>query len=234
MSHTNETPNFDLPQFTADDKPDWLVDVNAAFLAIDTGMEATQSTAESASSTAQLAQETATGAADTAGQASRDVAGLTTSLETLQGTVNTVTSLIGNGTPTTTDKTIIGAINEINEQVERGSVSVTADGVKTFSQIYNELFAAADISKVTVNAKLVEKGTGYAVAFNFVAKDATTIQFSKCDLIVSPGATRINMAALKATGSTLHEGTVTTAPVASVTDNSAAVPTSGIIYELQY
>ena len=126
MSHTNVTPNFDLPQFTADDKPDWLVDVNAAFLAIDTGMEATQSEAESASSTAQLAQETAENASETAGQASSDVAGLTTDLETLQGTVNTVTALIGNGTPTTTDKTIIGAINELADLVEGGSEVITS------------------------------------------------------------------------------------------------------------
>ena len=155
MSHTNETVNFHLPQFTADDKPDWLVDVNDAFQAIDTGMEATQSEAESASSVAQLAQTTAENAAETAGQASSDVAGLTTDLETLQGTVNTVTALIGNGTPTTTDKTLIGAINELAAIVEPDRVEVSGDGVKTYSQILDELYALIDHSKLTNNTKLL-------------------------------------------------------------------------------
>lgn len=153
MSHTNVTPNFDLPQFTADDKPDWLVDVNAAFLAIDTGMEATQSEAESASSVAQLAQTTAEGAAETAGQASSDVAELSTDLETLQGTVNTMTALIGNGQPTTTDKTIIGAINEINAVVTPIKVESAAN--QTYAAQLAELKTTFDT--LTENEKIKSK-----------------------------------------------------------------------------
>ena len=199
MSHTNETPNFHLPQFTAMDKPDWLVDVNDAFQAIDTGMASTQSEAESATSTAQLAQTTAEGAAETADQASSDVAGLTTNLETLQGTVNTVTALIGNGTPTTTDKTIIGAINELAAVVEPDSVEVTADGVKTYGALIGEVRAAMNASKIsyrTVFELIASGGThsplhvtnygGATVSFDF-ATDGGSGKVGDYHLIISAG-----------------------------------------------
>lgn len=40
MSHTNSTPNYNLPEFVSNDKPAWLVDINGAFSDIDTAMKA--------------------------------------------------------------------------------------------------------------------------------------------------------------------------------------------------
>lgn len=107
MGHTNQTANYNLPQFVGTDKPSWLGDINDAFAAIDTAIAAAASEAS-----------TADGKADTL---TTIVSGHTTQIGTLQNTVttqgntlNTVTSLIGNGTPTTTDQTIIGAINELH------------------------------------------------------------------------------------------------------------------------
>ncbi len=48
MSHTNKTPNYDLPQFIGADKASWLGDLNPAFLAIDTGMQANKVAAQAA------------------------------------------------------------------------------------------------------------------------------------------------------------------------------------------
>lgn len=48
MSHTNKTPNYDLPQFIGTDKASWLGDLNPAFLAIDAGMQANKVDAQSA------------------------------------------------------------------------------------------------------------------------------------------------------------------------------------------
>lgn len=122
MGHTNSTANYNLPQFVGTDKPTWLGDINNAFSAIDTAIANAATTAT-----------TADGKADALGTT---VSGHTTQIGTLNTTVtaqgntlNTVTALIGNGTPTTTDQTIIGAINELNagisniEQVENVSVS---------------------------------------------------------------------------------------------------------------
>ena len=40
MASTNHTQNYNLPQFTAPDKPTWLGDVNGAMATIDTTMKA--------------------------------------------------------------------------------------------------------------------------------------------------------------------------------------------------
>lgn len=107
MGHTNQTANYNLPQFVGTDKPSWLGDINDAFAAIDTAIAAAATEASTADGKADALTTT--------------VSGHTTQIGTLQNTVtsqgntlNTVTSLIGNGTPTTTDHTIIGAINELH------------------------------------------------------------------------------------------------------------------------
>lgn len=61
MASTNKTPNYDLPQFIASDKPTWLGDVNSAMLAIDTAMhdnaeDATNAASQAGSAVAQVAQ----------------------------------------------------------------------------------------------------------------------------------------------------------------------------------
>lgn len=48
MSHTNKTPNYELPQFIGTDKASWLGDLNPAFLAIDAGMQANKVAAQAA------------------------------------------------------------------------------------------------------------------------------------------------------------------------------------------
>ena len=56
MSHTNSTPNYNLPQFVGTDKPTWLNDVNSAFSDIDTQMKANADSATTANTTASTAQ----------------------------------------------------------------------------------------------------------------------------------------------------------------------------------
>ncbi|MBQ9160884.1 MAG: hypothetical protein IJ122_06140 [Methanobrevibacter sp.] len=38
MAHTNQTANYNLPEFVATDKPAWLVDFNDAMDAIDSAI----------------------------------------------------------------------------------------------------------------------------------------------------------------------------------------------------
>lgn len=159
MSHTNSTPNYNLPQFLGTDKPAWLSDINNAMAAIDAAIAAAKSAADSADAAASALGIT--------------VGNHTTQLGTLSGavvsqgnTLNTVTALIGNGTPTTTDQTIIGAVNElhadqgdladltttdksslvdaINELKDDAALKViaevTGDGVKTYATLLSELY----------------------------------------------------------------------------------------------
>lgn len=128
MSATNSTANINLPLFIGTDKPAWLTDWNGAMNAIDAAIAALQ-TAESgtATSLAALAQslEALSG---TVGQHTTALQTLTTAVSGNTGSINTINSLIGNGQPTTTDKTLIGAINEINAKIPEGG-EVAADDV---------------------------------------------------------------------------------------------------------
>lgn len=120
MSATNATTNYSLPLFIGTDKPAWLVDWNGAMTAIDAQMKV--------NATAILANETAISGLSTTVSAhttsistiSGQITTLTTGLNTAQGNINTINSLIGNGEPTTSDKTLIGAINEIYGMITGG------------------------------------------------------------------------------------------------------------------
>ena len=137
MSATNATTNYSLPLFIGTDKPAWLVDWNGAMTDIDAQMKV--------NATAILANETAISGLSTTVSAhttsistiSGQISTLTTGLNTAQGNINTINSLIGNGEPTTSDKTLIGAINEIYGMITGGgsteiqAANVSFDGTSS-------------------------------------------------------------------------------------------------------
>lgn len=128
MSATNSTPTIGLPLFIGTDKPAWLVDFNGAMNAIDSAI-ATLQTAEggTAASLASLAQSVEA-LSGTVSQHTTSLQTITTAVAGNTGSINTINSLIGNGQPTTEDKTIIGAINEIYGEIGGGD-GVDADEV---------------------------------------------------------------------------------------------------------
>lgn len=138
MGHTNSTVNYNLPQFVGSDKPSWLGDVNGAFLAIDTAIAAAKSQADSAAGGVAGLQTTVSGHTTQIGT-------LTDTVTAQGGTLNSVTALIGNGTPTTTDQTIIGAINEINSEIIKYK-----DITKTSTQ-----YGVIDISPTEIGGTLI-------------------------------------------------------------------------------
>lgn len=131
MSSTNKTTNLELSQFIGSDKPQWLVDYNGDMSKIDTGVAAVKAQADATDLT--VASHTSSIASLT--QASSDQASAITALRTdvdgNTGSINTINSLIGNGEPTTTDKTLIGAINELKSDIDEIAPSggVEADDV---------------------------------------------------------------------------------------------------------
>lgn len=126
MSSTNKTTNYELSQFIGSDKPAWLVDYNGDMSKIDNQMKANADAAASAASQASSAGTAASGAADGVQALNTQIngaGGIASDLVTVQGSINTINSLIGNGEPTTQDKTIIGAINEIAAEIPSGEVA---------------------------------------------------------------------------------------------------------------
>lgn len=128
MSATNSTPTINLPLFIGTDKPAWLTDFNGAMNAIDSAI-ATLQTAEggTASALASLSQSVEA-LSGTVSQHTTSLQTITTAVAGNTGSINTINSLIGNGQPTTEDKTIIGAINEIYAEIGGGD-GVDADEV---------------------------------------------------------------------------------------------------------
>ena len=141
MSSTNKTTNYELSQFIGSDKPAWLVDYNGDMSKIDNQMKANADAASSAASQASSASTAASGAADGVQALNTQIngaGGIASDLVTAQGAINTINSLIGNGEPTTQDKTIIGAINEIAAEIPSGDIA--ADHV-TYSNTVSGLTA---------------------------------------------------------------------------------------------
>lgn len=128
MSATNSTANYNLPVFLATDKPAWLTDWNGAMNAIDTAIHTAQATADGAQTTAGTATADIATINASLTTITSNISSLTTTVNGNTGSINTINSLIGNGQPTTEDKTLIGAINEIYAMIGGGS-SVTADVV---------------------------------------------------------------------------------------------------------
>lgn len=70
MSYTNQTANYGLPQYTADDKPTYLGDFNKAMLDIDTAIKNNENIAQASKTLAQNANNSASEALSTANTAS--------------------------------------------------------------------------------------------------------------------------------------------------------------------
>lgn len=162
MATSNHTPTIELSQYISTDKTSYLVNYNDDMLKIDGAIAADRDDINTAQNTA----DTAEGKADT-NKLSIDAinetlndntTGVLKRLGDVEGDVNTIESLIGNGEPTTSDKTIIGAINELagdNATVVDAingigcsirnfnqSAFVTADGVKTSKELIEEAIDA--------------------------------------------------------------------------------------------
>lgn len=172
----------------------------------DAALAITDAKADTAVNDAASAVTTATNAANTAGTASTQATNAVTVAGNALTVANGINSKVGVLTDLhTTDKsTVVNAINEvkdaegdlsslttsdktnlvaaINEVAQGGggggqSVSVTADGTQTVSQLLDALYALIDGSAITAKAVLVINGVDY---HSLVGIDPSYYEFSKC------------------------------------------------------
>ncbi len=158
MSATNATPTISLPLFIGTDKPAWLTDWNGAMNTID-GAIATLQTAEGGTATALASlSQSVEALSGTVSQHTTSLQTITTAVAGNTGSINTINSLIGNGQPTTEDKTIIGAINEIYADIGGGTgvaaADVTYDNTSS-GMTADDVQAAIDELKADVDAIVV-------------------------------------------------------------------------------
>ena len=191
MSATNATTNYSLPLFIGTDKPAWLVDWNGAMSLIDGQMKQNATdilaNATSISSLSTTVSAHTTSISTISGQIST----LSTGLNTAQGNINTINSLIGNGEPTTTDKTLIGAINEIYGMITGGgsteiaAANVSYDGTTSglsatsVQDAIDEVYASIPVTPAAttevVSGTLTTGQTSVALTFTTQTIGAATL-----------------------------------------------------------
>lgn len=125
MSSTNKTTHYDLSQYTANDKPTYLVDYNADMSAIDSGIYAAKSEANTnTSAIGNLESLNTTEKSNLVGAINE----IDDDLGTLSGTVGqhttdiaTNTSAIGNlaSLNTTAKNNLVSAVNEVNSDIKK-------------------------------------------------------------------------------------------------------------------
>ena len=134
------TTNYGLCQYEGSDKTSYLVNYNDDMLKIDTAIKNAADAGSGAGTAAERAQSTADDAAESVSTLNTQIngaTGLAADVSTLQGSVGSINSLIGNGTPTTSDQTIIGAINGLE-----GAIAPREDGADLAnSYVIGEQFA---------------------------------------------------------------------------------------------
>lgn len=96
MSYTNSTPNYGLPQYTADDKPTYLGDFNEAMSKVDTNLKNVDNKATSSVTTAQNANASAEEALQTANSAQSAVSQVSTTANQAKTTAENAQSSASN------------------------------------------------------------------------------------------------------------------------------------------
>lgn len=180
MSATNSTSNYSLPIFLATDKPAWLTDWNGAMNAIDSAIHTAQATADGAQTTASTATTDIATINTSLTTITGNITSLTTTVNGNTGSINTINSLIGNGQPTTEDKTIIGAINEIYAEIGGGS-SVTAD-VVTYDNTTSGLTADDVQDAIDEIVGMIPSGSDYTLVTGTLTAGQTSVTLSNNDI----------------------------------------------------
>lgn len=209
----NRTVNYDLCQYEADDKTSYLVNYNNDMLKIDTAIKG----AKDAADAAQAKADTADGKADiNAGSIStlntqiNGAQGLAADVSALEGSVNTINSLIGNGEPTTQDKTLIGAINELAAEIpspttQLPATSVSYDNTSSGLTATNAQAAIDEIVQAIPSAAAVEtqRGTLAVAATSVVLTFASQTIGANTLVDVYTDAYGVNPTAIATTSNTV-------------------------------
>lgn len=207
MSSTNKTTHYDLSQYTASDKPTYLVDYNADMSAIDTGIYNAQTTAnEGAAAIGNIANLTTT-----------DKSSVVNAVNEINGDLGTLNTTVGNHTTaisqntgnigtmanlTTNDKTsLVNAIDEVNYNVNNFNLSSfeTITSFTLYNRDGNVDTSASATGEITVAknndgslAKLYGRITINAINSTRRVKFQTSLRPSET-LNINGGGFRVNI-----------------------------------------
>lgn len=159
MGSTNKTANLELSQFIATDSPKWLTDYNADMEKIDVAVSGIKTQADATDLAVNGLTSTVTTLGESVSDQSTAISNLRTDVTTNTGSINTINSLIGNGTPTTTDQTIIGAINEINAKVTNNAEDIDYDNTSSGLSATNVQAAIDELADIGDHTLLAQSAS---------------------------------------------------------------------------
>ena len=145
----------------------------------------------------------------------------------LDGTMLNITNITG--APVVNPSDIILSNGEsVENALVRGEISVTADGVKTFKTLLNELYLLIDPAKMS-DASVFDMGDAY-LRLNYIGAD----YYEFCSpLIVDVNNTYIRSVHVRSgNNSRSYQATLGSTP--SNTDLGATIPLAGTIYKIYY
>ena len=168
MASTNKTTHYELSQYVGSDKPTYLTDYNNDMSAIDTGIYNAQTKADSGYSLANTADGKADTAITNAGYAQTDASTALTRIGTMANL-------------TTTEKTsIVGAINEVDENVDTlnekfNFTTFTTYGTSDVTNNSNGTLAECNLTLATNSDNSILKVYGQFVVDNATSNGTITI-----------------------------------------------------------
>ena len=162
MSFTNKTTHYELPQWTQNDIPTVLVDMNGAFSDIDTAIYNASVNGTEAKEVVETIQPTVTQLVTDVGNLSSDVLQNTASINTVNGKVTALQNQCGSEVLDTTAQTLSGGVNELKARID----SIPASTVDIAMSSTSTNAVQNRVIKTYVDSKAVaeEKQTGTLAA----------------------------------------------------------------------
>ena len=218
MSSTNKTTNLELSQFIGSDSPKWLTDYNADMEKIDTGYQTVKAQADATDLIVGGHTSSLSSLQSTVTEQGTAITGLRTDVTANSGSINTINSLIGNGEPTTTDKTLIGAINEIQSEftallgytiIGEHTVTVSHDGTKTNADLIEELHAAISSYISSINDDVQARIENFSVGSVYYLNQTNSYYYTNNSSVTAltgiasvPGSNGLSIRSLRIYSST--------------------------------
>lgn len=180
MASTNKTPNYNLPQFVANDKPTWLGDFNSAMSNIDTAMHNNAQGLSQANNSLQDLQNFETNQSATNQQMQNNISGLQTSVQTLNSNLASTNSNLNSLSQQVTQiKDNMVFMEQVTEPVQSGIGSAvftlpsgfTRDNCMPIAMLYKqktpENGSTSTIINTWTNYQQASGQSGFALAFMY-------------------------------------------------------------------
>lgn len=190
MSSTNKTPNYELSQFVASDKPAWLTDINSDMSKIDTAIKSASDTATGADGKAE-ANGTKIGALENLTTSNKNnvvsaINEVDGHADTAQETANSA-STIANQAKNTADTinnklNLTQVVNTLNATASSGTVSLNnVKVVKNSDSSICKIYGTINISNVAGSGDITVTLTGSGL------RPSSNINVNGCALITLVG-----------------------------------------------